>query len=48
MIFKTVVVKGKRRTMIIKANSNESANNDALNNAVLVVLGPGYEIKEGK
>ena len=45
MIFKTVVVKGKRRTLIIKANSDENANDDALNKAVLCIMGPNFEMK---
>lgn len=45
MIFKTVVVKGKRRTLVVKANSNENANDDALNKAILCIMGPGYEMK---
>lgn len=34
--------------MILKANSNENANDDALNKAVLAIMGPGYEMKEEK
>lgn len=45
MIFKTQVVKGKRRVMILKANSDENANDDALNKAVLCIMGSGYEMK---
>lgn len=45
MIFKTVVVKGKRRILIIKANSDENASDDALNKAVLCIMGSGYEMK---
>lgn len=45
MIFKIVKIKGKRRTLIIKANSDENANDDALNKAVLCIMGSGYEMK---
>ena len=48
MIFKTGIVKGKRKIMILKANSNENANDDALNKAVLAIMGPGYEMKDEK
>lgn len=48
MIFKTTIVNGKKRTLIIKSKSNENANDDALKQAVLVIMGTGYEFKGDK
>lgn len=48
MIFKTTIVNGKRRILIIKAKSNENANDEALNKAVLAIMGTGFELKEEK
>lgn len=45
MIFKTLIVNGKKRTLIIKANSNEKADEKVLDKAVLAVMGEGFELK---
>lgn len=46
MIFKTTIVNGKRRTLIVQSRSKEEANEDSLKKAVLAIMGTGFEFKE--
>lgn len=47
MQLRTEIVKGKRRIIITRTTSGVK-NNDAIKNAILAVMGPGYRFNEEK